>query len=104
MGLSRSIPSINYQARGERCAGQEPLLSHNTVTGWATQQEVLGYDIDSEITTIALPTRKVDELHVRLAEWPAGRQTATARELLVFAIRPGRYFVRRLLQLSKLAS
>ena len=53
----------------------------------------------------------MDELRVQLADWPARRQTATVREVLVlagklhhvsFVVRPGRYFVRRLLWLSKL--
>ena len=61
--------------------------------------------------TIALPTRNVDDLRARAAEWTAERQSATVREVLVlagklhsasFVIRPGRYFVRRLLQLSNL--
>ena len=111
LDLSRSLALIHDQAMGERCEGEEPLLSHKKVTGWATQQEVLGYDIDTESMSIALPTRKVDDLRARLAEWPAGRQTATVKEVLVlagklhhasFVIRPGRYFVRRLLQLSNL--
>ena len=72
---------------------------------------MLGYDVDTESMTIALPTRKVEELRARLADWPAGRQTAAVREGLVvaeklhdasFVIRPGRYFIRSLLQVSNL--
>ena len=61
--------------------------------------------------TISPPARKVKELREQLEEWPAGRSTATVRENLVlagklhnaaYAITPGRYFVRRLLQVSNL--
>ena len=60
---------------------------------------------------IALPTRKVGDFRARVAESTAVRQSATVREVLVlegklhhasFVIRPGRYFVRRLLQISNL--
>ena len=43
--LPRSSASINFQAMGERSEGEESLLSYSKVTGWATQKEVLGYDI-----------------------------------------------------------
>ena len=97
---------------GERCGGKEPLFSPKTVTGWATQQAVLGYDIDAERMTIALPAQTVDELRARLtAQWPAGRQAATMNEALAlagklhhrsFPIRAGRYFIRRRLQSTNL--
>ena len=29
LDLSRSLASINFQAMGERCKGEEPLLSQN---------------------------------------------------------------------------
>ena len=96
---------------GGRCEGGKPLLSHKKVTGWATQQEMLGYDSETERMAIAMPARKVDEVRARVAEWPPGRETATVNEFLVlagkmhhacFVIRLGRYFVRRLLQLSNL--
>ena len=39
---------------GEPGEGGKPLLSHKTVTGWATQQPVLGHDIDTKSINIAL--------------------------------------------------
>ena len=95
---------------GERAEGEEPLLSHK-VTDSAPQQEVLGFDLDRDKMTISLPVRKVKELRELLEEWPAGRSTATVREVLVLAgklhhaayvIRRGTYFVHLLLQLSGL--
>ena len=81
LDLSRSLASIHFQAMGERCEGEELLLSHLKVTGRATQQEVLGYDMDMEGMTIALPARGVDELRARVAEWPSGQETATVKEI-----------------------
>ena len=58
-----------------------------------------------------MPARKVEELRELLVDWPVGRSTATVREVLVltgklhhaaYVIRPGRNFVRWLLQLSRL--
>ena len=48
LALAQSLASIHFQAMGERAEGEEPLLSHNKVTDWAPQQEVLGLDLDSE--------------------------------------------------------
>ena len=74
--------SVNpFSGYGRAVRGEEPLLSHKKVTGWATQQEVLGYDIDTESMIIALPARKVDELRARAAEWPPGRETATVKDV-----------------------
>ena len=47
LDLSRSLAFIRDQAMGERSEGEEPLLSREKVTGWATQQKLLGYDIDT---------------------------------------------------------
>ena len=55
LDLSRSLAPIHFQTMGERCEGEEPSLSHEKVTGWATQQEGFGYDIDTESMTIGCP-------------------------------------------------
>ena len=61
--------------------------------------------------TISLPTRNTRELQELPGEWPEGKHTAMIQDVLVLAgklhyvayvVRPGRYFVRRLLQLSTL--
>ena len=81
---------------GESAGGKARIIAQR-VTGWATQQEVLGYDIDTECMAIALSARKVDGLSARVAKWTAGRETATAKEVVVpagklhrasFVIRP----------------
>ena len=81
-----TVVSVNpFQAMRERGEGEEQLLLHRTVTGWATQQEVLGYGIGTESMTIALPERKADDLRQRVAEWPPERETATMKQVLVLA-------------------
>lgn len=59
--------------------------------------------MDTEAITVSLPQRKVGDL---VEAWPPGRKTAALREVLTLAgklhcavdvIRPGWYFVRRLL-------
>ena len=72
----------SFQAMGEREEGEEPLLSHNNVTDWAPQQEVLGFDLDTERMTIPLPARKVLELRKLLKKRPAGASTATVLSLI----------------------
>ena len=75
------------------------------------QQAVLGFDLDTEKMTLSLPARKSRELQELLEDWPPWKRTATEREVLVLAgkmyhvayvIRPVKYSVRRLLQLSNL--
>ena len=77
--LSQLLAFIHDQAMGKKSEGKEPLLLRNMVADWATQQEVWGYIIDTERMTVALPTRKVDDLCARIAEWPGDRQSATVR-------------------------
>ena len=91
--------------------GEESLLPHEKVTDWSPRQEVLGVDLETERMTITVPCRKINELREILQDWRDDRNKATVREVLVLAgklnhvvyvIRPGWYFVRRLLQLSTL--
>ena len=96
---------------GRKGSGEEPLLPHKKVADWAPRKEVLGFDLDTERMAISLPGRKNNEQREMLQEWPEERSNAAVREVLVIAgklhhvayvTRPGRYFVRRILQLSKL--
>ena len=83
-----TVGSVNpFPGDGREVRRGEPLLSHKTVTGWATQREVLGYDIVTESVTSASPARKVDDLCSRVAEWPGTGNgngegsTSTSREV-----------------------
>ena len=95
--------------RGTGSGGGKPLLSHENAKDWAPRQEVLEVTLDTEALTISVPLRELRDLQARLEEWWATRETTTVREVPVlagklhraaFVVRPGRCFVRRLLQLN----
>ena len=109
--LSQALASNHHKTMGERAVGGEPLLSHKNLTDRVPRQEMLGFDLDTERMTISLPGNKINVLREMLQESPEERSKATVGEVLVLAgklhhvadvIRPGFYFVRRLLQLCKL--
>ena len=109
--LTRSLASIHHILLGERGEGEEPVLSRKKITNWAPQMEILGYWVDAEAGTIGLPERKLEEIRSMLEGWPYDRKVATVGEVLslagklhhaAFVIRPSRYYVRRLLQLTNL--
>ena len=67
---------------------------------------MLGWIIDTEALTVTLPSHKRLKLHNLLAEWPSSRTPTSARQIsqlvgfyihVSFAVRPGRFFVNRLL-------
>ena len=82
MVSSVSNADIDLLSIGVRAEKEEPLLSHTNITDWAPQQEMLGFDLDTEKMTISisLPAREMQEL---LPEWPAENLTATVRGVLV---------------------
>ncbi len=72
----------------------------------------LGLELDTMSLTVRLPSAKLDRLH-REAQWWQGLNSCSMRELLSLigqlqhaccAIRPGRSFVRRMIELSKCVS
>lgn len=85
--LPQSLTSIHFQAVGEIAEGTESLLSRTKVTDCPPPQEVLGFDLDTEIMTISLPARNLNELKEMLEDWPAGRRTAPIQDVLVYAWR-----------------
>ena len=52
IALAQSLASIHFQAMGKRGEGEKPLPSHKKVTDWAPQQEVLGFNLDTDKMTI----------------------------------------------------
>lgn len=103
--------SIYFQAMRVRALGEEPLWSQKKVADWSTQHEVLFFFSDTDELTVSLPIRKSKELKEKLAQWTCSRETATVKGVLVLAAklyqaalvaRPGRCFMRRLLQLCEL--
>ena len=76
------------------------------MTAWATALNVLGLWLDTEDMTVALPQKKWEDLGQRQANWLPERREETVWAVLSVAVklhhagyvvRPGRYFVRRLL-------
>ena len=55
------------------------------MTGWATEQDVLGLWLDTQDMTVGLPQKKLEDLRQRLAKWPPEWREATVREVLSLA-------------------
>lgn len=102
----QSLSSDYFRSLGERRTSDLPLLSAGEVTNWDTRVEVWGRIVGTEALTVALPSHKRFTPHSLLAEWPASRASASAKQvsqlasLLVhisFAVRPGAFCLHRLL-------
>ena len=83
-------------------------LAPDKVIGPATVITYLGIEINSVSETIRLPTEKFNELRILLQQWEL-RKKCTKRELLSLigslsfackVVKPGRMFLRRLIDLS----
>ena len=83
-------------------------LAPDKVVGPSPALTYLGIEIDADAQIIHLPTEKLQELHRILATWSA-RKKCTKRELLSLigslsfaskVVKPGRMFLRRLIELS----
>jgi hypothetical protein len=103
----------------DRCAAASAagLESHEAVfgvdcvkdekfTGWVTRGTVLGVDVNTNSLELSLPVDKAEELARMLADYGPARQRATPREVMSvvgklrcfsLCIRPGRFFLRRLI-------
>ena len=73
---------------------------------WDTRLCVLGWDIDTVAMAISVPLEKLERLRDTLNEWSPDRVIASEEELhslisrllyLCEVVRPGKYFVRRML-------
>ena len=74
--------------------------------------EILGWTIDTVSMTISVTREKVAQLRALLAKWPTDRRVATVKEVrsllgkllhLCEVVRPGKFFVRRILNQLGLA-
>ena len=106
MRALQSLPSVHFCLLGVRGASAPPLLSASTITNWDTRLEVLGWLVDTEALTLTARPHMRLKLRVILAEWPPTRAHASAKQVsqlacflmhISFAVRPGSFFVRRLL-------
>ena len=87
-----------------------PIADHK-IGGPATILTFLGIEIDTDAGVLRLPREKLVRLHGLIASW-SGRKSCTKRELLSLigqlqhacrVVRPGRTFLRRMIDLSTVA-
>ena len=102
----QSLASDHFRLLGKRGVSDSPLLSTSKITNWDTRLEVLGWIINTEALTVTLSSHKRLKLRSLLAEWPRSRASASARQVsklagflrhISLAVRPGLFFVQRLL-------
>ena len=102
----QSLASDHFCLLGERGLSDTPLLSAREITDWDTQLEVLGWIIETEALTVTLPSHKRLKPQNLLAECPSSRTSASAKQVsplvgflkhVSSAVRPGRFFINRLL-------
>lgn len=102
----QSSASDHFRLLGRRGPSDPPLLSREKITDFATRREVLGWVLDTQQLTVSMTPHKRLKLDSVLAAWPVSRTGATARQVseltdflmhVSFALRPGKFFVGRLL-------
>ena len=103
----QSIGSDYFRLLDSRDQNKPPLLAPKRVTNFETRLEMLGWIIDTKNLTVSMTPSKLEKLHRLRGDWPVWHQTATARQQLSgltvflvhvsFTIRPGKFFVGRLL-------
>lgn len=109
---TRSFVSDSFRLFGSRAAGEPPLFAREKTTSWDTRMEMLDWSIDTIAMTISVPQDKVVQLRSLLQQWPADRPVATVKEVrsllgkllhLSEVVRPGKFFIRRILNQLGLA-
>ena len=106
MRAVKSLASDHFRLLGVRGASDPPLLSASKIPNWDTRLEVLGWLVGTEALTVTAPLHKRLKLRLLLAEWPPTGTYASAKQVsqlagflmhISFAVRPGSFFVHRLL-------
>ena len=105
-----SLINDHFQLFGEPGEhGLPSVVAASKLTDWCTTAAVLGFEIDTEAMTVAVPSHKVLELQQLLAQWPSSRRTAPMQDVWkllgvlwhnTYVISGGRYFVWRLIGLT----
>ena len=107
----QSLASDHFRLLGSRGPNDPPLLKRSKLTDFSTRLDVLGWVLDTHELTITMTQRKHDKLCRILAEWPPSRKVATARQIseltgflihVAFALRPGKFFLSRLLSAANM--
>lgn len=103
---SQSFASDSFRLFGTRNDGEPPLFAADKVTSWDTRMNMLGWDFDTIAMSMSVPQEKVAQLRAMLEEWPGDRREAPVKEVrsllgkllhLSEVVRPGKFFVRRIL-------
>ena len=103
---TRSFAYDSFRLFGCRNTVEPPLFAREKTTSWDTRMEMLGWTIDTGSMTISVTQEKVAQLRALSAEWPTDRRVATVKEVrsllgkllhLCEVVRPGKFFVRRIL-------
>ena len=103
---SQSFSSDSFRLFGSRSGGEPPLFAREKITSWDTRMEMLGWMIDTVAMTISVTQERVVQLRALLAQWPAERRAAPVKEVrsllgkllhLCEVVRPGKFFIRRIL-------
>ena len=103
---SQSFASDSFRLFGSRSGGEPPLFAREKITSWDTRMEMLGWMIDTVAMTISVTQERVVQLRALLAQWPAERRAAPVKEVrsllgkllhLCEVVRPGKFFIRRIL-------
>ena len=103
---SQSFASDSFRLFGSRSGGEPPLFAREKITSWDTRMEMLGWMIDTVAMTISVTQEKVEQLQALLAQWPVERKVAPVKEVrsllgrllhLCEVVRPGKFFIRRIL-------
>lgn len=102
---------VHYEALGYPGQDGPGPISLKKYGGWASVGDLLGLRIDLNKMMISLPQDKVIKARELLAEFPPTRLKSTYKEIMsligrlrhyAFCIRPGRYFLRRMINVTLL--
>ena len=109
---TRSFASDTFRLFGCRNTGEPPLFAREKTTSWDTSMDMLGWTIDTISMMISVTQEKVAQLRALVAEWPTDLRVSTVKEVrsllgkllhLCEVVRPGKFFVRRILNQLGLA-
>lgn len=102
----------NMRIMWHTCQETGTSVEEDKCEGPVTIVPFLGIELDTVVLEICLPADKLQQLRKQVHDW-RGKKAATKRELLTLirslqharkTVRPGRSFMQRLIELSKLAN
>jgi hypothetical protein len=101
---------VNYEALGLPGQDGQGPLGLKKFGGWSATGTMLGINVDLNKMLFSLPESKLEKLRrILFEQFPRERETATLKEIqslvgtcrsYAFCIRPGRYFLRRMINVT----